>query len=47
MASYDNGKELEDRGAGEDDLSYKADYSEHQDVINLLDKCQQADKDNR
>jgi hypothetical protein len=47
MASYDNGKELEGRGAGEDDLSYKADYSEHQDVINLLDKCQQADKDNR
>ena len=47
MASYDDGKELEDRGATEDDLAYKADYEEHQDVIELLDKCQQADKDNR
>ena len=47
MAEYDNGKELEDRGATEDDLAYKADYEEHQDVIELLDKCQQADKDNR
>ena len=47
MASYDDGKELEGRGASEDDLSYKADYSQHQDVIELLDKCQQADKDNR
>ena len=47
MASYDDGKELEGRGATEDDLSYKADYSQHQDVIELLDKCQQADKDNR
>jgi len=47
MAEYDDGKELEDRGATEDDLAYKADYEEHQDVIELLDKCQQADKDNR
>ena len=47
MAEYDDGKELDSRGAAEADLSYKADYEEHQDVIDLLSKCQMADKDNR
>ena len=47
MASYDDGVETESRGAAEDDLSYKASYSEHEDVMRLLDQCQQADKDNR
>jgi hypothetical protein len=47
MAEYDDGKELDSRGSAESDLSFKAEYDDHQDVIELLDKCQQADKDNR
>ena len=47
MAEYDDGKELDSRGSTESDLSFKAEYDSHQDVIDLLSKCQQADKDNR
>ena len=47
MAEYDDGKELDSRGATEADLSFKAEYDNHQDVIDLLSKCQMADQDNR
>ena len=52
MAEYENGTEEkeEDQESGqytEDDLAYKASYDEHQDVINLLSSCQEADHDNR
>ena len=47
MAEYDDGKELESRGSAEADLSFKAEYDNHQDVIDLLSKCQMADQDNR
>ena len=48
MVDYDNGKEqTDDRGSAEDDLSYKAGYSEHSDVLKLLDQCQESDQDNR
>ena len=45
MAKYEDG--VEDRGSAESDLSYKADYSSHESVINLLSDCQGADCDNR
>lgn len=49
MAKYEDGVEdgVEDRGSAESDLSYKADYSSHESVINLLSDCQGADCDNR
>lgn len=49
MATYENGYEEKEESAQhtEDDLSYKDDYSNHQDVLNLLSACQQADHDNR
>ena len=47
MAEYDDGKELDSRGSAEADLSFKAEYDNHQDVIDLLSKCQMADQDNR
>ena len=47
MAEYDDGKELDSRGSTESDLSFKAEYDNHQDVIDLLSKCQMADQDNR
>ena len=48
MVDYDNGKEeSDDRGSAEDDLAYKAGYSEHSDVLKLLDQCQESDQDNR
>jgi hypothetical protein len=47
MAEYDDGKELDSRGSTEADLSFKAEYDNHQDVIDLLSKCQMADQDNR
>ena len=47
MAEYDDGKEVDSRGSAEADLSFKAEYDNHQDVIDLLSKCQMADQDNR
>jgi hypothetical protein len=47
MAEYDDGKELDSRGSTEADLSFKAEYDNHQDVIDLLSKCQMSDQDNR
>ena len=49
MATYENGYEEKEESAQytEDDLAYKDDYENHQDVLNLLSSCQQADHDNR